>query len=170
MAFPVMCRVCLQVERSQRNCFKVPLYALKHCEAGFCTAYHTSACFFPSDQVDAVKRNCIKVLPHTLVVHLKRFEFDYETMNRWKIKDRFEFPLRLDMHPYTVDGLAEADAAASAKARLSHTAQDIVTQSLSYVLNTHLDTANALAKSDAVRLLQGAGIFTENDLRHNQLV
>ncbi len=39
-------------------------------------------------QVDAVKRNCIKVLPHTLVIHLKRFEFDYETMTRWKIKDR----------------------------------------------------------------------------------
>ena len=39
-------------------------------------------------QVDAVKRNCIKALPHTLVMHLKRFEFDYETMARWKIKDR----------------------------------------------------------------------------------
>lgn len=65
--------------------------------------------------MDAVKRNCIKVLPHTLVVHLKRFEFDYETMNRWKIKDRFAFPLHLDMHPYTVEGLAEADAASSGK-------------------------------------------------------
>ena len=40
------------------------------------------------EQVDAVKRNCIKVLPHMLVIHLKRFEYDYETMNRWKIKDR----------------------------------------------------------------------------------
>ena len=29
-----------------------------------------------------MKRNCIKVLPHTLVLHLKRFEFDYETMTR----------------------------------------------------------------------------------------
>lgn len=36
-----------------------------------------------------MKRNCIKVLPHTLVIHLKRFEFDYETMTRWKIKDRW---------------------------------------------------------------------------------
>ena len=35
-----------------------------------------------------MKRNCLKVLPHTLVIHLKRFEFDYETMTRWKIKDR----------------------------------------------------------------------------------
>lgn len=39
-------------------------------------------------QVDAVKRMCIKQLPDTLVIHLKRFEFDYESMNRWKIKDR----------------------------------------------------------------------------------
>ena len=40
------------------------------------------------EQVDAIKRSCIKSLPHTLVIHLKRFEFDYETMTRWKIKDR----------------------------------------------------------------------------------
>ena len=39
-------------------------------------------------QVDAVKRNCLKVLPHTLVIHLKRFEFDFEAMSRWKIKSR----------------------------------------------------------------------------------
>ena len=40
------------------------------------------------EQVDAIKRSCIKSLPHTLVIHLKRFEFDYETMTRMKIKDR----------------------------------------------------------------------------------
>jgi len=66
-------------------------------------------------KVDAVKRNCIKVLPHMLVVHLKRFEFDYETMTRWKIKDRFAFPLQIDMAPYTADGLAVADAAEQAE-------------------------------------------------------
>ena len=26
-----------------------------------------------------------------LVIHLKRFEYDYTTMNRWKIKDRHAF-------------------------------------------------------------------------------
>ncbi|BDA41234.1 probable ubiquitin carboxyl-terminal hydrolase FAF-X [Coccomyxa sp. Obi] len=78
-------------------------------------------------KVDAVKRNCIKVLPHTLVIHLKRFEFDYETMTRWKIKDRFEFPQELDMYKYTVDGLAakeEADAAAATAAGPSDSAAD----------------------------------------------
>ncbi len=66
-------------------------------------------------QVDAVKRNCIKLLPHMLCVHLKRFEFDYETMSRWKVKDRFAFPVQIDMSPYTADGLAVADAAEQAE-------------------------------------------------------
>ena len=41
----------------------------------------------PSPQVDAEKRTLIKHLPHTLVLHLKRFEFDYETFQRWKVGD-----------------------------------------------------------------------------------
>ena len=36
-------------------------------------------------QVDAEKRTLIKQLPHTLVLHLKRFEWDYETYQRWKV-------------------------------------------------------------------------------------
>ncbi len=36
-------------------------------------------------QVDAEKRTLIKALPHTLVLHLKRFEWDYETYQRWKV-------------------------------------------------------------------------------------
>ncbi|KAL4854761.1 Ubiquitin carboxyl-terminal hydrolase 24 [Chlorella vulgaris] len=60
-------------------------------------------------KVDAEKRTLIKQLPHTLVFHLKRFEWDYETYQRWKVKDRFEFPRQLDMYPYTVEGADEAD-------------------------------------------------------------
>ncbi|XP_057829363.2 uncharacterized protein LOC131040449 isoform X2 [Cryptomeria japonica] len=55
---------------------------------------------------DALKRTCVKSLPNTLVIHLKRFDFDYETMQQLKLKDRFEFPIHLDMKPYTVEGLA----------------------------------------------------------------
>ena len=60
---------------------------------------------------DAVKRACFRGadLPGTLCVHLKRFEFDYETMQRHKIKSRFEFPMELDMTPFTVEAL-ERDA------------------------------------------------------------
>ena len=60
-------------------------------------------------QVDAVKRQAFKRLPHTLCFQLKRFEFDYETMQRLKVKDAFDFPMRLDMRPFTLQGLAEAE-------------------------------------------------------------
>jgi ubiquitin C-terminal hydrolase len=63
-------------------------------------------------KVDAEKRTLIGSLPNTLMLHLKRFEWDYETYSRWKVKDRFEFPLELDMKPYTVEGCA-ASASAS---------------------------------------------------------
>jgi ubiquitin C-terminal hydrolase len=65
-------------------------------------------------KVDAVKRSCIKVLPDILIIHLKRFEFDLETLTRRKVNDRNEFPVELDMYPYTVDGLrAEGGHASS---------------------------------------------------------
>ena len=51
-----------------------------------------------------VKRLSIKSLPRHLIIHLKRFEFDYETMQQIKINDRFEFPEELDMFPYTLEG------------------------------------------------------------------
>ena len=54
-----------------------------------------------SAKVDAIKRCCIKELPNTLIIHLKRFEFDLETMRRIKLNDFCEFPTRLNMEAYT---------------------------------------------------------------------
>lgn len=65
-------------------------------------AYYCQIC---AKKMDAVKRVVVKSLPKTLVIHLKRFEFDYNTMNRLKLKDYFEFPSVLNMFPYTVDGI-----------------------------------------------------------------
>jgi len=67
-------------------------------------------------KVAALKRTCLAALPPTLVVHLKRFEFDYASMTRVKVRERFEFPTRLDAWPYTVEGLAAADGAKAAAA------------------------------------------------------
>ncbi|KAG5186084.1 hypothetical protein JKP88DRAFT_198229, partial [Tribonema minus] len=63
-----------------------------------------------------LKRLAIRELPPHLLIHLKRFEFDFATMQQVKINDRFEFPLELDMRPYTTEALAERDAAAAAAA------------------------------------------------------
>lgn len=40
-------------------------------------------------------------MPNILIFTLKRFEFDYENMIRYKLNDYFEFPLDLDMQKYT---------------------------------------------------------------------
>ncbi|GJP59781.1 hypothetical protein CLOP_g15145 [Closterium sp. NIES-67] len=69
-------------------------------------AYFCGQC---SKKVDALKRVCIKALPPTLIIHLKRFDFDYETMQRLKLKDRFAFPLTLNMRPFTREGLAQQE-------------------------------------------------------------
>ena len=56
------------------------------------------------------KRSVIKTLPKCLIFHLKRFEFNFETMQHVKVNERFEFPLVLDMFQFTIEGLAAAEA------------------------------------------------------------
>ncbi|KAG0229118.1 hypothetical protein BGW42_001784 [Actinomortierella wolfii] len=70
--------------------------------------YKCSGC---DKHVDAIKRACIKELPQNLVLHLKRFDYDMDTMSRIKINDRFEFPTVLDMEPYTLDYLTRKEQA-----------------------------------------------------------
>ncbi|PRP87509.1 ubiquitin domain-containing protein [Planoprotostelium fungivorum] len=61
--------------------------------------------------VETLKRCVIKDLPNMLLLHLKRFEFDYEKMKHIKLNDRCEFPMVLDMEPYTKEGVASAEQA-----------------------------------------------------------
>lgn len=61
-------------------------------------------------KVDATRRSAIRVLPPTLIVQLKRFEFDLETMNRKKLNDYMSFPMELDMFPYTEEGVASKES------------------------------------------------------------
>eukprot|EP01119_Soliformovum_irregulare_P021052 TRINITY_DN6926_c0_g2_i1.p1 TRINITY_DN6926_c0_g2~~TRINITY_DN6926_c0_g2_i1.p1 ORF type:complete len:2370 (+),score=711.86 TRINITY_DN6926_c0_g2_i1:42-7151(+) len=59
--------------------------------------------------VDTLKRACLKTLPNILFLHLKRFEFDYDRMKHVKLNDCCEFPMFLNMYPYTKEGLAGID-------------------------------------------------------------
>ena len=64
-------------------------YQCDHCEA----------------KVRALRRVCIKHLPNFLIIALRRFEFDFDSMTRVKLNDFCEFPLDIDMEPYTQEGL-----------------------------------------------------------------
>merc|ERR1712113_180141 len=56
-------------------------------------------------KVDTLKRTTIKKLPRHLCITLKRFNLNYVTMQTEKLNDRVEFPMELDMMPYTSEFL-----------------------------------------------------------------
>jgi hypothetical protein len=62
-------------------------------------------------QVRSVKRTLFHSLPNTLIFHLHRFEFDYDTGRRTKINDRFEFPVDqvLDLKPLMRETFAQRE-------------------------------------------------------------
>ena len=53
----------------------------------------------------AIKRQSFKSLPRMLIFVLKRFEFNYDTMQKIKLNDYYEFPLTIDMTKYTTEYL-----------------------------------------------------------------
>ncbi|CAM9266774.1 unnamed protein product, partial [Scytosiphon promiscuus] len=59
-----------------------------------------------NEKRDTLKRTCIARLPNVLFLHLKRFEFDMMEMKKVKVNDKCEFPMELNMRPYTKEGLA----------------------------------------------------------------
>lgn len=50
-------------------------------------------------------RPCLSRLPKLLVLHLKRFELDFQTFTTKKVNDKCTFPFVLDMRPYTKSGI-----------------------------------------------------------------
>ncbi len=68
-------------------------------------------CEFCNKKVDILKRQVISKLPPTLCIALKRFELDFNTFQSIKINSRMEFPLDLDMRPYTAETLLTPELA-----------------------------------------------------------
>jgi len=75
-------------------------------------AYFCEKC---DKKVDTLKRQCIKRLPRYMMLPLKRFEFDYDKMIRVKVNEYFEFPLEINMEPYTSEGLSKREKIQKAK-------------------------------------------------------
>lgn len=69
-------------------------------------SYYCEKC---DKKVPTLKRTCIKRLPKHLILVLKRFEFDYDIMQKMKVNDYCEFPEELNMEPYTQEGLARRE-------------------------------------------------------------
>lgn len=61
-------------------------------------AFHCEKC---DKKVTTLKRCSVKRLPNTLLLVLKRFEFNFDTMEKYKVNDLLEFPTELNMKDYT---------------------------------------------------------------------
>ena len=55
-------------------------------------------------KISVTKRCTLKVLPRTMVINLKRFEFNYNTMQRKKVNDYCEFPEKINFYKWTKAG------------------------------------------------------------------
>ena len=60
--------------------------------------------------VDAVRRTCLHNIADSIMFHLMRFTYDIASGERTKLNDHFEFPLDIDMSPYTYDNIVNPDA------------------------------------------------------------
>lgn len=52
-----------------------------------------------------VRRTCFGGLPNTMVLHLKRFDLDFQTFETVKLNNRMAFPARINMLEYTKEGI-----------------------------------------------------------------
>lgn len=59
--------------------------------------YNCSAC---KKKVTIEKKQTIKSLPNTLIVHLNRIVFDFESMRNVKLNDKLDFPNELNVRPF----------------------------------------------------------------------
>ena len=70
-------------------------------------------------------QECITSLPQLLVLHLKRFTFDFDDGGRVvKLNNRITFPRHLDMRPFTAAGLDVHDRATGAAVKISDSQGD----------------------------------------------
>jgi ubiquitin carboxyl-terminal hydrolase 9/24 len=58
---------------------------------------------------DTLRRCSFKRLPNVLFLDLKRFEFNFDTMSKFKVNDYCAFPNELDMKKYTQEYLKRQD-------------------------------------------------------------
>ena len=56
---------------------------------------------FKKKKVSAKKRMCLKRLPNHLILVLKRFEFNFDTMQKMKINEFCEFPDEIDFFEFS---------------------------------------------------------------------
>jgi ubiquitin carboxyl-terminal hydrolase 9/24 len=125
-------------------------------------AYFCEKC---NEKRDATKRMCIKSLPESLVIHLKRFGYDWEEGRALKCNDHFSFPWAVDMAPYTADalGLAKDDEDAMDD---ETEAIESGSQEISATQPYHLDSGSQLVSQIIPIVYELVGIVVHSGQAH----
>jgi len=63
------------------------------------------SCDVCTKKMATVRRTCFGDLPNTLMLHLKRFDLDFQTFETVKLNNRMAFPSRINMLKYTKEGI-----------------------------------------------------------------
>lgn len=94
-------RISLDIKNKKTLAEALDLYIKEDLLEGdnkyFCDQY--------AQKINAKKRCLINTLSNTVIIHLKRFEFDFTRMTRIKVNDYCEFPTLLNLKPWTKDGI-----------------------------------------------------------------
>ncbi|XP_037069812.1 ubiquitin carboxyl-terminal hydrolase 47-like isoform X2 [Pollicipes pollicipes] len=118
--------------------------------------YHCDNC---ARKCDAHKGLKFKTFPYLLTLHLKRFDFDYQTLHRIKLNDRVSFPEILNLNSF-VERVPAADGGDGCRC------DDTSTTDSGAVLedDTHLPVA---AEGDVGQEDEGIDCSTDSETRAN---
>lgn len=62
-------------------------------------------CDVCAQKKDTVRRTCLEILPNMLILHLKRFDLDFNTFETVKLNNRMAFDTKLNLFKYTKEGM-----------------------------------------------------------------
>ncbi|KAK7109850.1 ubiquitin carboxyl-terminal hydrolase 40-like [Littorina saxatilis] len=80
-----------------------------YCSAEMMTGTNQYKCDVCNAHVDAARTTTLRSLPPFLKISLMRFSYDMKTWKRYKVTDRFPFPMEMDMSTYTEQGQSHED-------------------------------------------------------------
>lgn len=114
-------------------------------------------------KVETLKRCCIAQVPDTLVLQLKRFKMDWNTMVKEKINDRFVFGHDLDLFPYTATGIAQAEELSlKSSAQIATNVLENADPSIASPLLSDSKKSGLLSQRDCQYVLRGVLVHSGN--------
>lgn len=63
------------------------------------------SCDVCNEKKTTTRFTCLDTLPNVLILHLKRFDLDFNTFETVKLNTKLAFPVQMNLYPYTKEGI-----------------------------------------------------------------